>query len=156
PPEEARVPVQRPGAAGRVQAFSRAVWEIITGRRTLSIHHIDGLIGGWHRRVAWIFYTTPLQVLYVVFAVVGGALFLRHFVSGRYDLFRAAGSYGTGLLLLIGLNVICLVVHEASHALTCKHYGARVNTAGFLLYFGFPGAFVDTTDVWTKPASARI
>ena len=156
PPEEDLAPVQTTGATGRVRALSRAVWEITTGRRTLHIHHIDGLIAVLHRQGGWVLYAMPLQVLYVLLSVVGGALFVRHFVSGRYDLFQTVGSYGIGLLLLIGLNFLCLTVHEAAHALTAKHYGARVNRAGFMLYYGLPAAFVDTTDIWTKPPSARI
>ena len=138
------------------RSLLRTVWLVIIGQRTFQIRHIDGLMGALHRRVGWVLYTTPLQVLYVSLAVVGGVLFLRHFASGRYDLFQAGGSYGAGLLLLIGLNFLGLVVHEASHALTCKHYGGRVGSAGLMLYFGLPAAFVDTTDIWTKPSSARI
>ncbi len=156
PPEDVFPSIQRTSASRRSQSLPRAVWQVITGQRTFQIHHIDGLMGELHRRVGWVLYTPPLQVLYVGLSVVGGALFLRHFASGRYDLFQAGGSYSTGLLLLIGLNFLGVTVHEASHALTCKHYGARVNSAGLMLYFGLPTAFVDTTDIWTKPASARI
>src|SRR5204862_48702 len=65
-------------------------------------------------------------------------------------------SYTKGLGLLFLLNYVTITVHEASHALTCKHYGAHVNGAGVMLYYGVPAYFVDTTDVWTKPAHARI
>lgn len=147
---------QRTTASRGGRTLSRAVWQVITGQRAFRIQHIDGLMEALHRHGGWILYATPLQVLYVVLSVVGGALFIRHLVSGRYDLFQAGGSYGIGLLLLVGLNFFCVVVHEASHALTGKHYGARVNTGGFMLYFGLPAAFVDTTDVWTKPPSARM
>ena len=156
PPEDAFASGPRTTVRRRGRTLPRALWQVITGARTFRIQHIDGLIAALHRRGGWILYTTPLRVLYVALAVVGTALFLRHFFSGRYALFQAAGSYGIGLLLLVGLNFFCVLVHEASHALTCKHYGARVNTAGFLLYFGLPTVFVDTTDIWTKPASARI
>ena len=124
PPEDASGSGQRTPANRWGGAWPRAVWEVITGQRTFQIRHIDGLMEALHRRGGWILYTTPLQVFYVAFAAVGGALFLRHLASGRYDLFQVAGSYGLGLLLLIGLNTICLIVHEASHAFTCKHYGA--------------------------------
>ena len=156
PPEDVFASVERTLASRRSRSLPRAVWQMITGQRTFQIHHIDGLMGELHRRVGWVLYATPLQVLYVGLSVVGGALFLRHFVSGRYDLFQAGGSYSTGLLLLIGLNFLCVIVHEASHALTCKHYGARVHSAGLMLYYGLPTAFVDTTDIWTKPTYARI
>jgi CRP-like cAMP-binding protein len=156
PPEDVLASAERTAASRGGRALPRAAWQVITGQRTFQIQHIDGLVGALHRRGGWILYTTPLQVLYVALSVVGSALFVRHFVSGRYDLFQVGGSYGIGLLLLLGLNSLCVIMHEASHALTCKHYGARVNSAGFMLYFGLPTAFVDTTDIWTKPASARI
>jgi len=155
-PERVLAPGRRTTTSRGVQAVPHAVWQVFTGQRAFRIRHIDGLMGALHRWGGWVFYTTPLQVLYVAFAVAGSALFLRHLFSGRYDLFQAGGSYGTGLLLLVGLNFLCVIVHEASHALTGKHYDARVSTGGFMLYFGLPAAFVDTTDIWTKPASARM
>jgi putative peptide zinc metalloprotease protein len=156
PPEDVFAAVERTLADRRNRSLPRVFWQVITGQRTFQIHGFDGLIAALHRRGGWVLYTTPLQVLYVGLSVVGGALFVRHFASGRYDLFQAGGSYGMGLLLLIGLNFLSLVIHEASHALTCKHYGGRVNSGGLMLYFGLPAAFVDTTDIWTKPAYARI
>jgi CRP-like cAMP-binding protein/Zn-dependent protease len=134
----------------------RAVWEVMTGQRTFQIRRIDGLIDGVHRHGGWLLYTTPAQVLYLGVSLVGGWLFLQHLASGRYDLFQANGSYTQGLFLLAVLNFFSITVHESAHALTCKHYGAHVNGAGVMLYYGLPAYFVDTTDVWTKPAYARI
>jgi putative peptide zinc metalloprotease protein len=156
PPRDIFVSLERTLTARRGLQIPRILWEAMTGQRALQIRHIDALFEKLHRRAAWTLYTTPLQVLYVALAVIGGGLFLRHFASGRYDLFQAGGSYGEGFLLLIGLNFLCVVVHESCHALTCKHYGGRVHSAGLMLYFGLPAAFVDTTDIWTKPASARM
>lgn len=140
----------------RGQSIPRTLWQVVTGARTFQIRRVDGLIGGLHRYGGWLLYTTPVQVLYVVVCLVGGWLFLQHLASGRYDLFQAGGSYTKGLALLIVLNYASITIHEASHALTCKHYGAHVNGAGVMLYYGLPAYFVDTTDVWTKPAYARI
>ena len=153
PPEDVDASMQ--GSVGS-RSLARAVWQIVIGQRALQVRHIDALMSTLHRRVGWILYTAPFQVLYVGLSIVGGALFLSHFAAGRYDLFQAGGSFGVGLLLLIGLNFLSAVIHEASHALTCKHYGARVHSAGLMLYFGLPAAFVDTTDIWTKPPSARL
>jgi putative peptide zinc metalloprotease protein len=156
PPRNLYAALQQALPARRTRRLIRAIGDLMTGRRAWEIRHIDALMDTLHRRVAWVLYITPLQVLYVVLSVVGGALFLRQFASGRYELFAAGGSYGMGLVLLVGLNFLTVVVHEASHALTCKHYGGEVYKAGLMLYFGLPAAFVDTTDIWTKPASARM
>jgi putative peptide zinc metalloprotease protein len=88
--------------------------------------------------------------------VVGGWFFVQQLLSRRYGLFQAGGSYTEGLVLLVVLNYVCVTVHEGAHALTCKHYGARVNGAGIMLYYGLPAYFIDTTDVWTKSRGARI
>jgi putative peptide zinc metalloprotease protein len=148
--------VRRISGTRRNQAISRAFLQVITGQRNFQIRRIDGLIGGLHRHGGWLLYTTPMQVLYVAVSLVGGWLFLLHTMSGRYDLFQSSGSYTKGLWILFVLNYFAITVHEASHALTCKHYGARVNGAGLMLYYGLPAYFVDTSDVWTKPAYARI
>jgi putative peptide zinc metalloprotease protein len=49
-----------------------------------------------------------------------------------------------------------VLVHEAAHALTCKHFGRRVNRAGIGWYFFAPVAFVDTSDVWAAARLPRI
>jgi CRP-like cAMP-binding protein/Zn-dependent protease len=135
---------------------ARVCWEVLSGQRVFKIRHIDGAVEAFHQWVGWLFYTPPMQILYVGLSVVGGWFFVQHLASGRYPLFQAGGSYTKGLLLLFLLNSASIMVHEASHALTCKHYGAHVNSGGCMLYYGMPAFFVDTTDVWTKPSRARI
>jgi CRP-like cAMP-binding protein/Zn-dependent protease len=140
----------------RGRFFLRAVWQVVSGQRTFQIRRIDELIGGLHRYGGWLLYTTPAQIFYVIVCVVGGWFFFQHLMSGRYDLFQSGGSYTKGLLLLAVLNYVSITIHEGSHALTCKHYGAHVNGAGIMLYYGLPAYFIDTTDIWTKSLRGRI
>ncbi len=49
-----------------------------------------------------------------------------------------------------------VLVHEAAHAATCKHFGRRVNRAGIGWYFFAPVAFVDTSDIWAAARLPRI
>jgi putative peptide zinc metalloprotease protein len=58
-------------------------------------------------------------------------------------------------LWLAGL-ALQVLVHEAAHAVTCKHFGRRVNRAGIGWYFFAPVAFVDTGDVWAAARLPRI
>ncbi len=51
---------------------------------------------------------------------------------------------------------MALACHELGHALATKHAGRRVPSAGFLVYFGIPSVFVDTTDVWMAGRRARL
>ena len=148
--------VQRQLARRRSRTLPRLIWQVITGQRSFRVHHIDGLVTALHRRGGAFLYSPPMQVVYVGACAIGGWFFLQHVISGRYPLFQMGGSYGKGVLLLLLLNYVGITVHESAHALTCKHYGAHVNGAGVMLYYGLPAYFVDTTDVWTKPAAARI
>src|SRR5579864_7637762 len=140
----------------RGRSFLPAFWQVVTRQRNFQIRRIDQFIGSLHRYGGWLLYTTPMQILYVGVCVIGGWFFVQHLMSGRYDLFQSGGSYTKGLLLLAVLNYVSITVHEMSHALTCKHYGAHVNGAGIMLYYGLPAYFVDTTDIWTKPRGGRI
>jgi putative peptide zinc metalloprotease protein len=49
-----------------------------------------------------------------------------------------------------------VLVHEAAHAATCKHFGRRVNRVGIGWYFFAPVAFVDTSDIWAAARLPRI
>jgi putative peptide zinc metalloprotease protein len=49
-----------------------------------------------------------------------------------------------------------VLVHEAAHAMTCKHFGRRVNRAGIGWYLFAPVAFVDTSDIWAAARLPRI
>lgn len=140
----------------RGRSAPRLVWEVITGQRKFMIRRVDGLVEWLYEHGGWVLYTWPIQIFYVAVSIIGGWLFVTQLLSGRYGLLQAGGSYAKGLLLLYGLNYASIAIHEMAHAITCKHYGARVNGAGVMLYFGLPAYYVDTTDIWTKPARARI
>ena len=76
--------------------------------------------------------------------------------TARQSVFLTGGSYVVGAAVLLGLNVLALACHELGHALATKHAGRRVPAAGFLVYFGIPSVFVDTTDVWMAGRRARM
>jgi putative peptide zinc metalloprotease protein len=140
----------------RGRSWLTAVWLTVTGQRNYQIRRIDDFVDALHRYGGWVLYTTPMQVFYVGVSLIGGWFFIHHLMSGRYDLFQTGGSYTKGFVLLFVLNYLSITVHEMSHALTCKHYGAHVNGAGIMLYYGLPAYFIDTTDIWTKPRRGRI
>jgi len=50
-------------------------------------------------------------------------------------------------VFVVGLNVAFLL-HELSHAMTCKHLGGRIHAFGLMVYCGILCPFVDTTDAW--------
>lgn len=124
--------------------------------RVFVIRGIDRFVDALYRGGARWLYAPPMLILYVLVAFAGGALFFHQVASGQFSLLEAEGSRAKGAGLLFLLNYVAIFVHEMAHALTCRHYGAKVNGAGFLLFFGLPAFFVDTTDIWTRPRRARL
>jgi putative peptide zinc metalloprotease protein len=68
----------------------------------------------------------------------------------------ATGAMPRSLPLWLAGLALHVLVHEAAHALTCKHFGRRVNRAGIGWYFLAPVAFVDTSDIWAAARLPRI
>jgi len=121
-----------------------------------NIEGLDAFFEKLYRRFFWIFYTRPIAVVMLAIALLGGVLFVLNFQMGHYAFFRAHRSLLLGLPFVILVNLIVITAHESAHAMTTKHYGRTVRRAGFLIYFGMPAAFVDTTDIWMERRSARI
>lgn len=142
-------------AVRRSTQWVKVVLGVLTGR-LFFVRGIDPWVERFHRYGGWLLYTRPFQALYVLVWSVGGLLFIQQIRSGQFNVVQAGGSTAKALGLLFVLNYVALFIHELAHALTCRHYGAKVNGTGFLFYFGLPAFFIDTTDVWTKPLHARL
>src|SRR5882672_6704374 len=61
-----------------------------------------------------------------------------------------------GRLALTLLQVASISVHEAGHALAIRHYGRRVRRLGLMIYYLFPCAYVDATDMAMASRGQRI
>src|SRR5438132_35965 len=64
--------------------------------------------------------------------------------SHRFTL--SAESVGVGFVVLLTLNVLIVLIHEMGHAAVLVHYGRRVKSAGFRIYFGSPSFFIESSD----------
>ena len=56
-------------------------------------------------------------------------------------------SVGIGLVILFGLNLLLVFVHELGHAAYLVHRGRRVKGAGVRIYYGTPAFFIESSDV---------
>src|SRR6476646_10811269 len=101
-------------------------------------------------------FTRAVAALCATLAVLGLFVFGYQWFTGEQSVFLTNDSYLAGAALLLGLNVMALACHELGHALATKHAGRRVPAAGFLVYFGIPSVFVDTTDVWMSGRRGRL
>jgi putative peptide zinc metalloprotease protein len=142
----------------------RRPWPIRLGRgllaaargRRVVLASIDPLVGFLYRFGGRLLFTRVAAVLCGIVALAGLGLFGWTWVRGDQSAFLLSDSYPLGALALLGLNVLALACHELGHALATKHAGRRVPSAGFLVYFGIPSVFVDTTDVWMAGRRARL
>ncbi|MGI5214552.1 cyclic nucleotide-binding protein [Plantactinospora sp. CA-290183] len=143
---------------------SRRLWPVRLGRsivaaaqgRRVVLADVDTGVDRLYRAGGRLLFTRVAAVLLGLVAGAGLALFGWTWWAGDQSLFLTDGSYALGAAVLLGLNVLALASHELGHALATRHAGRRVPAAGFLVYFGIPSVFVDTTDVWMAGRRARM
>ncbi|MGH2738919.1 MAG: cyclic nucleotide-binding domain-containing protein [Actinomycetota bacterium] len=106
---------------------------------------------GADRFVRWL-YDHALKWLFRWWALIPGAVlalgglatFVLLAMSGKFEI--GAESLALGSLIILALNYFLTFVHELGHALVIVHFGRRVKSAGFMIYFGSPAFFVDASD----------
>jgi putative peptide zinc metalloprotease protein len=125
------------------------------GRRVV-LANVDPLVGLLYRLGGKLLFTRLVALFLGGLGVLGLGAFGVLWLRGDQSVFLSGGSYLTGAIVLLLCNVFALACHELAHALAVKHAGRRVPAAGFLVYFGIPSVFVDTTDVWMSSRRARI
>jgi len=94
--------------------------------------------------------------LLVLLALAGIVVWIRELGTGRHGFATVQGSYTLGILALTVLQVLSITVHEAGHALAIRHYGRRVRRLGLMIYYLFPAAYVDATDMAMASRGQRI
>ena len=117
---------------------------------------IDGAVTWLYDHVGFVFFKRPVLLLTVVITVFGLAAFIADLLGG-HDLFAPLGSSVLlGVVALVVAYYVATAIHESAHALTCKHFGRRVDQGGFMLFYLMPAFYVDVTDVWLEPWWRRI
>ncbi len=103
----------------------------------------EALVAALYRTVLRPLFVPWLQPILIAVAVAGLAAFGWMAADGRLTL--SQGSVTSGVFLIV-LSLFMTFVHELGHAAYLVHRRRRVYSAGFLLYFGSPAFFVDSTD----------
>jgi CRP-like cAMP-binding protein/Zn-dependent protease len=114
--------------------------------RTLSIDWkgANGLVAWLYRHGLKIFFNRWAGWLSGALALAGFAAFISAYHSGRFGL--SGRSAAAESLILLALSYFLTFSHELAHATVLVHYGRRVKSAGFMIYFGSPAFFVDASD----------
>ncbi|MDQ7907188.1 cyclic nucleotide-binding protein [Phytohabitans sp. ZYX-F-186] len=147
-----------------LDAVARRPWPLRVGRGLLAVARgrrmvladVDPLVTFLYRAGGRALFTRAVGFVLAAVAALGLVLFGWTWWRGEQAVFLTGGSYAAGAAVLLALNVLALACHELGHALATKHAGRRVPAAGFLVYFGIPSIFVDTTDVWMAGRRARM
>jgi putative peptide zinc metalloprotease protein len=121
------------------------------------IKGIDGLVTKLYNVVGPVIYHKVTQVLLALLAISGFITFAYQSVAAGYTPLKGGAQVPLwGLVGLYVMSACVILIHESSHALTCKHFGREVRRGGFMIYMGFPAWFIDTTDIWLSPRRPRI
>ncbi len=123
--------------------------------REFPIRGIDGILEKAYRGGVWLLFTRPAVLLMALISVVGVPLFVYYMLSRQFSLFPGE-SIGQDLVGYYVSFLIIAITHELSHAFTVKSCGRVVRRGGFSVFYGFPGLFVDTQDVWMEPRFKRM
>ncbi len=135
-------------AALRSALYPTSTWKEKARRfaKTLSIEW-----RGADRAVRWLYghgmrwlFVRWVAVLCAGLTVGGFVAFLASVRSGRYTMTGESAAIGVAVLFV--LSYFMIFVHELAHALVLIHYGRRVKSAGYMIYFGSPAFFVDASD----------
>jgi CRP-like cAMP-binding protein len=146
-----RAHLQRRSWIVRAEALVRGVLSY-----EVSLRNIDRVVTAAYRHGGWRLFTMPARVVWLGLAALGVVLCLVELIGGGTNPLKTGGSYAGGLLTLLVMEIVLASFHESAHALTTKAFGRRVNRGGFMLYFGLPAVFVDTTDIWMEPLRPRL
>jgi putative peptide zinc metalloprotease protein len=125
-------------------------------RLRLPLRGLDPLVTRLHDRVGWIFFTRPVVLGSVALTVLGVAALVAELRGGKDPFAPLGTSHLAGVAALILAYYAAVFVHESAHALTCKHFGGRVDEGGFMLYYLVPAFYVNVTDSWLAPWRRRI
>jgi CRP-like cAMP-binding protein/Zn-dependent protease len=111
--------------------------------REFAIKGLDGYLDRIYQKGGRYLFSVPVQIIFLLIALTGSYFFIQLIRDPAYHLLQGGRVLQLGLLAYIPI-----VIHEFGHAITAKHVGCEVHKGGAMLYYGFPAAFVDTTDAW--------
>jgi putative peptide zinc metalloprotease protein len=148
---QVRAQLQQRKLSYRLNRFWRAFLE-----KQFAVSSLDRLLKRAYRLGGRLLFTWPAQAAFLALTAVGLYCFFLAFNTGNYGVLSIEGSYTWGVVGLLVVNFASILIHEMSHGLTLAHYGRDVRRGGFMIYFGMPAFFVDTTDIWLESKRARL
>ena len=125
----------------------------------IEVRGLDKVLSFLYRWVFWPFFTRPTYAFYVVLATLGTAAFAKVLLTGQFqisDVFTSGGSVAYGAAALGMAFAVMAGIHQLSHIFAAKALGREVPAAGFMITYGLPFVFAQTTDVWLEGRYPRM
>ena len=140
----------RPTRVQRTTALARRIleWQV-------SVPGVDTPFSRLYQSGVRLLYTWPGQIVLAAVAMAG----LIAFILGIGELgttLQESEAGGWLLLFWIPATLVAIVIHEAGHAFTTKHFGREVPRVGVGWYWFGPIAYVDTSDMWLAGRKERV
>ena len=114
-----------------------------------------------HRLVEWCyrhgvryFFKPAVSIPAGIIALLGLVAFLAVQQSGDFTL--GGQHLAIQTILLLVMDYVLTFIHELGHAVVLVHYGRKVKSAGFMIYFGSPAFFVESSDGLMLDRGQRI
>ncbi len=118
---------------------------------------------GAHLMVAWFyrhgvkwFFNRWITLLAGLVALAGFVAFISVYRTGRFGLETTGQDAAVASLIILAMNYFLTFMHELAHASALVHFGRRVKSAGFMIYFGSPAFFVESSDGLMMERGQRI
>ncbi|HYE68367.1 MAG TPA: M50 family metallopeptidase [Anaerovoracaceae bacterium] len=109
-----------------------------------------------YQKFGYLLYKKPALVICFNIVVID-LLLSSYYLFIKHEtllLLPSAGSHDVIAFMLI--SYVSIFIHENAHGLTVKHFGRQVLKGGFLIVYGNPVPYVDTTDILMKSRNPRI
>lgn len=124
--------------------------------RTLSVEwkDADRLFRRLYDHGLKVFFRPPVAIASMLLSITGFVAFISVVRSGRFSL--ATESLALEFVILGFLNYFLTFTHETGHALATIHHGRRIKSAGFMIYYGSPAWFIESSDALMSDRGPRI
>lgn len=107
----------------------------------------DNFLSWLERRIRFVF-TWWFTILTMLAFAGTAAIFILYWGEVARDtlqFFNFSEKTWFDLAAFWGMTLVLAGIHETAHGVTCRHFGARVNSMGFALIYLTPAFFTDTT-----------
>ncbi|MFP4547458.1 MAG: M50 family metallopeptidase [Fidelibacterota bacterium] len=116
-----------------------------------SIPNADPFIGKTNKKIGWL-WSFSAYMVYIGFLIVSIMMFSQYIpqIKNLVNNYFASNSVLNAKMIAgyyLGISIF-IIIHEFSHAITCKRFGGRVQEFGIMFYYANIAFFVDTTDSW--------